>query len=141
MEKLLYFEPIFSDRRERLINRCADLQRQGKNFIYILPSREAIRDVRYKLLEKLGGIINSQIIMFDELEKALTEGEINNSNVIFEDVEKLMLKKVCESLEDKLKYFNKICTKNGFIEENKNFIKALKRNLISPYGYDLWKIL
>lgn len=51
MEKLLYFEPTFSDRRERLINMCAGLQRQGKSFIYILPSREAIRDVRYKLLE------------------------------------------------------------------------------------------
>lgn len=55
MDKLLYFEPMFLDRRERLIDMCVDLQRQGKSFIYILLSREAIRDVRYKLLEKLGG--------------------------------------------------------------------------------------
>lgn len=132
MDKLLYFEPMFSDRRERLIDMCADLQKQGKNFIYILPSREAIRDIRYKLIEKLGGIVNSKIIMFDELEKDLTEEFINSSSIIFEDVEKLMLKNVCESLEDKLKYFNKICTKTGFIEENKSFIKVLKRSLISP---------
>ena len=132
MEKLLYFEPMFSDRRERLINMCIDLQKQGKSFIYILPSRESIRDVRHKLLEKLGGIINSKIIMFDELEMALTEEFINSSSIIFEDVEKLILQRVCESLEDKLMYFNRICTKTGFVEENKSFIKALKRNLISP---------
>lgn len=131
MEKLLYFEPMFSDRRERLIDMCIDLQKQGKSFIYILPSREAIRDVRHKILERLGGIINSQIIMFDELETALTEDVINSSNIIFDDAQKLILRRVCESLEDKLKYFNKICMKAGFIEENKNFIKALKRSLIT----------
>lgn len=132
MEKLLYLEPLFSDRRERLINMCIELQKQGKSFIYILPSREAIRDTRYKIIEKSGGIVNSQIIMFDELERALTEDVINNSNIIFEDVQKLILKRVCEGSGDKLNYFNKICTKTGFVEENKSFIKALKRSLISP---------
>lgn len=132
MKKLLYFEPMFSDRRERLIDMCIDLQRQGKSFIYILPSREAIRDVRHKLLEKLGGFINSKIIMFDELENKLTGQFINNSNIIFQDIEKLMIQRICENLKDKLRYFNKICTKNGFIEENKSFIKNLKRSMVNP---------
>lgn len=132
MEKLLYFEPMFSDRRERLIDMCIDLQRKGKSFIYILPSREAIRDVRHKLLEKIGGFINSKIIMFDELENSLTEEFINNSNIIFQDIEKLMIQRVCENLKGELRYFNKICTKNGFIEENKSFIKNLKRSMVNP---------
>ncbi|MFW2491537.1 PD-(D/E)XK nuclease family protein [Clostridium chromiireducens] len=132
MEKRLYFEPMFSDRRERLIDMCVDLQRQGKSFIYILPSREAIRDVRHKLLEKLGGFINSKIIMFDELENMLTEQFVNSSSIIFQDIEKLMIQRVCENLKDELRYFNKICTKNGFIEENKSFIKNLKRSMVSP---------
>lgn len=131
MDKLLYFEPIFSDRRERLINMCSNLQMQGKSFIYILPSREAIRDVRSKLLKKLGGIIDSKVIMFDELENALIEESINSSSIIFQDAQKIILKRVCESLENELKYFNKICTKTGFIEESKSFIKNLKRSLVS----------
>lgn len=132
MEKVLYFEPIFSDRRERLIDLCVSLQKQGKNFIYILPSREAIRDVRYKLLELLGGFLNSKIIMFDELERDITDEFINSSSVIFEDVEKLLLRMICENSEHKLKYFDKICTKTGFIEESKSFINNLKRSLVDP---------
>lgn len=83
MNKLLYFEPLFSDRREKLINMCISLEKQGKNFIYILPSREAIRDVRYKLLESLGGIINSNIIMFDELEHLILLQDKINSYISF----------------------------------------------------------
>lgn len=130
MRKQLYFEPMFSNRREKLIEMCAELQKQGKNFIYILPSREALRDVRSKLLEKLGGIFNSKIIMFDELEREIAENHLLNKNLIYQDTQRLLIKGICENIKGDFKYFKSICTKNGFIEENLSFIKNLKRSCI-----------
>lgn len=129
MKKTLYFEPLYSDRREKLIDLCADLQRQGKNFIYILPSREALGDVRMKFIKKLGGIINSKIIMFDELEKAITEEFVCKENIIDDQMEAIIIKKI--DTADNFLYFTKICTKDGFIEEATAFIKYLKRNCIT----------
>lgn len=117
MRNKLYFEPMFSNRREQLIDLCIELQKQGKNFIYILPSREALGDVRSNLLNKLGGIFNSKIIMFDELERDITEDHLLNGKVIYQDTERLLIKGICENIKNQLKYFNNICTKNGFIEE------------------------
>jgi ATP-dependent helicase/nuclease subunit B len=131
MKRQLYFEPMFSNRREKLIELCVELQNQGKNFIYILPSREALGYVRYKFLEKLGGIINSKIIMFDEFEKDITGNDISNEKIVYQDIQRLLIKGICEKLKGELKYFKNICTKNGFIEESHSFIKNLKRNCIS----------
>lgn len=131
MIKQLYFEPLFSNRREKLIEMCTEIQKQGKNFIYILPSREALGDVRTKLLEKLGGIFNSKIIMFDELEREITENYLLDKKLIYQDTERLLIKGICEAIKVDFKYFKSICTKNGFIEESLSFIKNLKRSCIN----------
>jgi len=71
MSKIIYFEKLFTKRRENLLQYCSQLQKSSKNFIYILPSREAITDVRYSLIEKNQVIISSHIITFDELEELI----------------------------------------------------------------------
>ena len=136
MEKLVYFEPMFSNRREKLIELCTKLQKEGKYFIYILPSREALSDVRFKLLDKLKGITNSKIIMFDEIERDITENYITRENVIYDHIQRLIMMEICIKHRDKLKYFNKICAKKGFIEESLAFIKNLKRKCISEEEFN-----
>lgn len=131
MKKILYMENLFSNRRLKLIGICEKLQREGKNFIYILPSREAIRDVRYKLLDLLGGIIRSDIIMFDELEDSITEAFVPKNSIIHKDIERMLLTAVCKEIASDLVYFKKICLKKGFIEEALSFIKNLKRGMVS----------
>jgi ATP-dependent helicase/nuclease subunit B len=139
MKKILYMEPLFSKRRLKLIELCGNLQREGKNFIYILPSREAIRDVRYKLLDMLGGIIGSKITMFDELEESITEAYVPQNSIIQQDIEKMLLTAVCKEVASDLLYFKKICLKKGFIEETLSFIKNLKRSMISEEKLELIK--
>jgi ATP-dependent helicase/nuclease subunit B len=132
MDKILYFENLFSDRRFKLIEKCVDLQRKGKNFLYILPSREALRDVRYSIIKMNKGMLNSKVIMFDELESDIAEPFIGKENIINEDAELMILKDICEGIGPGLKYFFRICCKDGFLSELKSFIKYLKRNCISP---------
>ncbi len=131
MNKIIYFEKLFTKRRETLLEYCAGLQKCGKNFIYILASREAITDVRYSLIEKNQGIINSYIITFDELEEIIVEPHISSNKVIYEEFEQVLIKDICEKSIDSLTYYKKICTKKGFGEETRAFIKALKRQAVT----------
>ncbi|MBK5242526.1 PD-(D/E)XK nuclease family protein [Clostridium sp.] len=130
MNKIIYFEKLFTKRREKLIEYCSELQKAGKNFIYILPSREAITDVRYALIEKNQGIINSYIITFDELEELIIEPYISKEKIIYEEFEQILITNICEKSIENLTYYKKICTKKGFIEEIRSFIKALKRQTV-----------
>ena len=131
MDKILYFENLYSNRREKLIEKCCELQRQGKNFLYILPSREAIKAVRYSIIEKNKGMLNSKVIMFDELERELTEPFISSSKIIYEDIEKLLISDICSNLTESLLYYEDIKGKEGFQSEIRSFIKFVKRNCIS----------
>ncbi|MGH4140607.1 PD-(D/E)XK nuclease family protein [Clostridium sp.] len=131
MNKIIYFEKLFTKRREKLIEYCSELQKSGKNFIYILPSREAITDVRYSLIEKNQGIINSYIITFDELEELIIEPYISNDRVIYEEFEQILIQGICKKSIENLTYYTKICTKKGFIEEIRTFIKSLKRQTVT----------
>ncbi|MGV8979669.1 PD-(D/E)XK nuclease family protein [Clostridium sp.] len=131
MNKIIYFEKLFAKRREKLLEYCSELQKCGKNFIYILPSREAIMDVRYALIEKNQGIINSYIITFDELEEIIVEPHISKERVIYEEFEQILIEGICKKSMDNLTYYKKICSKKGFIEEIRSFIKALKRQTVN----------
>ncbi|NMM63095.1 hypothetical protein HBE96_10365 [Clostridium sp. P21] len=131
MERIVYFEPLFTKRREKLVESCVKLQRQGKNFIYLLPSREAIKDVRYSIIDRNFGMINSTVIMFDELERMLVEGVISNDRIIHEDFEAVIIARLFKENKDKLLYYKKVFNKHGFIEETRTFIKVLKRQNIS----------
>ncbi|MBU3189950.1 PD-(D/E)XK nuclease family protein [Clostridium bowmanii] len=131
MNKIIYFEKLFTKRRENLLEYCSELQKCGKNFIYILPSREAIMDVRYALIEKNKGIINSYIITFDELEELIVDPYISKERIIYEEFEQILIQGICKKSIDNLTYYTKICTKKGFIEEIRTFIKALKRQTVT----------
>jgi ATP-dependent helicase/nuclease subunit B len=130
MDKILYFENLYSKRREYLINKACELQNAGKNFLYILPSREAIKAVRYSIIEKNKGMMNSKVIMFDEFERDITEHFARSSKIIHEDLERLIIADICSSLQEPLLYFEKIKDKRGFQDEVRAFIKYLKINCV-----------
>jgi ATP-dependent helicase/nuclease subunit B len=131
MSKIIYFEKLFTKRRENILQYCSQFQKSSKNFIYILPSREAITDVRYSLIEKNQGIISSHIITFDELEELIVEPHISSDRIIYEEFEQVLIAGICKESIDKLTYYKKICEKKGFIEETRAFIKGLKRQTVS----------
>ena len=131
MSKIIYFEKLFTKRREKLLDYCTELQKSSKNFIYILPSREAITDVRYSLIEKNQGIICSHIITFDELEEIIVEPHISSERIIYEEFEQILIADICKESIDKLTYYKRICEKKGFLEETRAFIKALKRQTVT----------
>jgi ATP-dependent helicase/nuclease subunit B len=128
MDKILYFQQLFSNERSELIDKCIELQRTGRNFLYILPSREAIRSVRYAILDRNKGMLNSRVIMFDELEREVAQQYIDRSNVIYEDVERIIISDICRDPSLKLDYFRKVSNKRGFQDEVRAFIKYMKRS-------------
>lgn len=128
MKRIIYSEELFSKRREILIDYCCELQKLGKRFLYILPNRESLKNVRESFINTLGGLINSYVIMIDELEKLLTEGVMDKSRLINKDYSHYFLGNIIEENVDKLKFYKKIYNKKGFIEESYTFIKALKRH-------------
>lgn len=130
MKRIIYSEELFSKRREILIDYCCELQKSGKRFLYILPNRESLKNVRESFINTLGGLINSYVIMIDELEKLLTEGVMDKSRLINKDYSHYFLGNIIEENVDKLKFYKKIYNKKGFIEESYTFIKALKRHNI-----------
>lgn len=130
MERILYLEPLFSNRRERLIDLCARLNMEGKSFLYILPSREAIQDVRFKIFKLNRGMVKSKVIMFDDLEQDIVSGSINWDRVLSTNMQRTFIYRLCSDLRDNLIFYNKVVNKQGFIEEIAQFIKALKRQCI-----------
>lgn len=133
MKKVIVTNP-FTDIRDRIIDICVDKMQKGKGFLYILPSRESIFEVRDKLMNRYKGIVNSSVVTFYDLEEKnfnLIKGEISSIS----DVEaKIILKKSLMSVN--LSYFQKIKDTDGFTNQIFSTIKKLKRNLIKPEDRD-----
>lgn len=132
MERKVYMEKLFSKRREKLIDMCIELQKQGEKFLYIMPSSAAIRQVRSKLIDANGGFLGSQVIVFDDLEMNIVKEEISESKIIFEPVGRLIVSEICNKLKEdgKLNYYKKLYNKKGFHSEILVLIRSLKRSCI-----------
>lgn len=133
----LYYVPLYSNSRDEIIDKCINVLERGKKFIYILPSREAIFDVRNKFIDKYGGLIGtSSIFSFDNLEKEIV-GYDSNMDIIDTETIAILIKSLCKELKEngKLKFFNNVIDKNGFIQETYKIIKSLKRQNILPKDF------
>ncbi|WP_183128182.1 PD-(D/E)XK nuclease family protein [Clostridium autoethanogenum] len=132
MERKVYMEKLFSKQREKLIDMCIRLQKQGERFLYIMPSSAAIKEVRRELLNKSCGLLDSKVIVFDDLEMDIVKEEIPQSRVIFDPVVKVIISEICSKLKEtgKLKYYEKLYDKKGFHSEIAALIRSLKRNCI-----------
>lgn len=130
----LYYLPMYSDIRRRIVEQCVKALENGNKFIYILPSREAMFDVRNRLVERYGGLINQYVFGFDDLESEIVKDSVPASKIIDESASILILRSLLKGLADsnKMPFFNKVCNKSGFIEALYRTIKRLKRLYLLP---------
>lgn len=130
MERKVFISKLFSNKREKLINKCIELQRKGKSFIYLLPSSAALNDVRIKFAKNNKGFLGSKIIVFDDLEMDIIKEQISKDSIVYAPSDKLIISETCSTLknQNKLIYYKNISNKKGFHEEVINFIRNLKRN-------------
>ena len=70
-----YYTPLGTDNRPVIIDSCLAAIQRGRKVIYIAPSREVIFDVRKRLADALGGVINAFVGGFDDLEAELLREE------------------------------------------------------------------
>ncbi|MCX7843731.1 MAG: PD-(D/E)XK nuclease family protein [Clostridia bacterium] len=134
MKKLLYYTPLYSKSREHIVEILAKTISDGRKAVYILPSREAMFDVRRKIMDRCGAIANAHIFGFDDLERILCAGHINPENIIHDNISMLIISSILEKLgkEGKLGYFDRVSLKSGFSRTVLDAIKRLKRLCISP---------
>lgn len=134
MDRKVYIEKLFSNRREKLIDRCIELQRQGKKFLYIMPSSAAIFQVRNKFIEANKGFLGSRVIVFDDLEMDITKNYIPVDRIIYEPIDRVIIAEICSRFKEDFKYYSSIHDKKGFHQEIAAFIRTLKRNCIDDEG-------
>lgn len=129
--RILYFEPYSLKRRHLLVMECIERIKQGKTALYILPSREAMFDVRRLFCERLGGIFNCCIFGFDDLERMLLEKELRKRRIIGDTEKRVILRRLVEGLSED-NFFRQVRYKQGFLNLMIDTIRLLKRSCIVP---------
>lgn len=129
--KKLYYDLFNSNRRAELVKECIRYINAGLKVFYILPSREAMFDVRRHFTTELGGIFGWHVFGFDDLEQLILGKSLNNAKIIGDLEERMLLKHVLKELpEDTV--FDKVKDKPGFLDLLIHTIRKLKRLCISP---------
>ncbi len=123
--KTFYYTPFFTSVRDYLVEKCIEVIKNGKKAIYILPSREAIFDVRKKFLAASGNLINTSVFGFSDL-----AGEVAGKKTITEDVSLLIIRNILNNRSDG--FFKDVKNRPGFVTSLYGFIKRLKRLNMPP---------
>lgn len=131
MDKKVYMEKLFSNTREKLIDKCIEIQRCGKKFIYIMPSSAALFQVRNRFMEANKGFLGSRVIVFDDLEIDIVKNSMPREKIIYEPIDRVIIAEKCSRLKDAFKYYGNIYDKIGFHREITAFIRTLKRSCIN----------
>ena len=129
--KKLYYDSFNSDRRVELVRECITYINNGVKVFYILPSREAMFDVRSLFTKELGGIFGCHVFGFDDLERLILGESINNAKIIGDLEERMILKHVLKELSENT-LFDKVKGKPGFLDLLIRTIRKLKRMYVSP---------
>ncbi|MDE4542374.1 PD-(D/E)XK nuclease family protein [Thermoanaerobacterium sp. R66] len=129
--KEIFFGPFCNNIRDMLIEKSMETIRNGKKVLYILPSREAMFDVRDKFIRLNGGIVDADIFVFEDMAMLLCNDFIKNHTVI----STYEMKEILRSILRKSYYngyYRNVKDKAGFLESVLSFIKTAKRNMIDP---------
>ncbi len=129
--RILYFEPYFRKRRHALVMECIGHIKQGQTALYILPSREAMFDVRRLFCEQMGGIFNCYVFGFDDLERMVLEKELRKKRVIDDNEKRVILRRLVEGLSED-NCFRRVRHKQGFLNLMIDTIRLFKRSCIMP---------
>ncbi|AFK87524.1 MULTISPECIES: PD-(D/E)XK nuclease family protein [Thermoanaerobacterium] len=129
--KEIFFGPFCNNVRDMLIEKSMETIRNGKRVLYILPSREAMFDVRDKFIKLNGGIVDADIFVFEDIAKLLCGDFIKNHTVISTYEMKEILRSILQK-SDYNGYYQNVKDKAGFLESVLSFIKTAKRNMLNP---------
>lgn len=131
MLKEIFYAPFYSKTRDILILKSIDVIKRGKRVVYVLPSREAMFDVRDKFITYNGGITDTDIFGFEDLEKQICGDFIKDYALIssyeIREILRNILHKTCDNA-----YYEKVKGKAGFVKSVLSFIKVIKRKMINP---------
>jgi ATP-dependent helicase/nuclease subunit B len=131
----VYYHSFYSLSRQMLVEKCIKVLNKGKKVIYILPSREAMFDVRQLFMSIYGGIADSYIFGFDDLEQIICRDHVDAEKIKFDNVVKAIIKQIINDCCSGT-IFEKVKSKNGFIRSVYNFIKRLKRLNITLESFE-----
>ena len=92
--KKLYYGSFANKKREELVNECIGFIKNDLKVVYILPSREAMFQVRRLFAERLGGISNCWVMGFDNLERLILAGSLDQSGIMSELEKSVIIKDV-----------------------------------------------
>jgi ATP-dependent helicase/DNAse subunit B len=129
--KILYYDYFDRNRRGELVKKCIGFMNEGLKAFYILPSREAMFDVRRLFAKEAGNVFNCHVIGFDDLERLVLEEFPGNFKIIGNMEERLILKHVLRELAPG-SFFDKVKNKPGFLELLIRTVRKLKRQCVSP---------
>ncbi|MDN5277478.1 MAG: ATP-dependent helicase/nuclease subunit [Clostridiales bacterium] len=129
--RILYFEPYSCKRRHALVVECIERIKQGQTALYILPSREAMFDVRRLFAEQMGGIFNCHVFGFDDLERMILENELRKKRVIDDTEQRVILRQLVEGLSED-NFFRRVRYKQGFLNLMIDTIRLFKRSCVTP---------
>lgn len=117
-----------------MIERCIDVLKRGKRVIYIVPSRELAEYIRKEFMARFNGIINTDVIVIDELEQKCAVEFLGGRRILSEDMGLMILKEVMGGLEreGKLRFYGKVYDRYGFLKSLLSTIKKLKRQDVPP---------
>lgn len=129
--KEIFFGPFCNNIRDMLIEKSMETMRKGKRVLYMLPSREAMFDVRDKFTKLNGGIVDTDILVFEDLSMLLCSDFIKNHTVISTYEMKEILRSILRK-SNYNGYYRNVKDKAGFLESVLSFIKTAKRNMLNP---------
>ncbi len=132
--KKVYYHTFYSLSRQMIVEKCITELNKGKKVIYILPSREAMFDVRQLFMSIYGGIADSYILGFDDLEQIICRDHVDAEKIISDNVVKAVMKQIINDCCSGT-MFEMVKSKNGFIRSVFNFIKRLKRLNMTPDSF------
>lgn len=141
MSRLLYYSPITSTVHDTIYDLCCRNIKQGRRVIYIAPSRELIFKVRKDMSSLMGGLINMDVMSFDDLESEILKGIGRSGFSADSSTLSIILSGVLKKLADhnSLSFFIRVLDKPGFVESCLKAIRRLKRSMTFPD--DLEKIM
>lgn len=135
MSRLLYYSRVSGNVHDNIYDLCCQNIKQGRRVIYIAPSRELIFKVRDDISSLMGGLINMDVMSFDDLQMEILK--FSGRSVFSADSSALsivlsgILEKLAHQSEGSpLSFYTSVLDKTGFAEGCLRTIKRLKRSMV-----------
>ena len=122
-----YLGQFHSSRRAILIQECAEQLKNGKQIIYLLPSREAIFSVRQAFMDEIGCLVNILIGTFTDLEKELTLSFTAARTPITTGVQYAVIATAMREIESS---YTPLSGKAGVVRGLLSLFSTLSRNMV-----------